>query len=460
MNKKASGGLGYGGWLSPEGIITPVENQQHHFVATKLVEDKNLKMNPLKAEDALYQRGYAALKFVGGLAIRHRQGLTDDQKKVILQTYVRAFKDGVGHIENLFGERSTFSNSLELDNALEKSALTRSDKNFRILKQAQSNYGHWVSPNGQVVPVENQQDHFKVARKILVDLGNEVEENPSRLGSITDQLLELGWAATSYDNEITITTKTLLNEAQAQAVQKLAQIAPKSLWEIRIDVPGFENKNIVFGKDKLRYVKDILTGNMKRLPLNLNFAEAEKRGFVKSSSTTFEDFLKSPDATIVNPKNQVGNQSNLYDVQRYVMDSYSTKTAISKTKNKVTVSTLTTHGFLGSVAFNKYWTYDLDEWKKAIETYKVVNEIIEETVEEFIEEEITSTVFWPILKFKLDKIEPEKNAACNIPWVNYSRYYNKDENPDWRQNIYGNRYPKYDEPSYDQEVRRKGVFFD
>ncbi len=150
----------------------------------------------------------------------------------------------------------------------------------------------------------------------------------------------------------------------------------------------------------------------------------------------------------------------MFDVQRYVMDSYSNKIAISKTKSKITVSILTTHSFLGSVAFNKYWTYDISEAEEAIQMYKDVNEIVEKLIEEFVEGEVSTSVFWPILKFKLDKLQPERNAATNIPWVNFSRYYDQDDNPDWRQNIYGNRYPVYSEPSYDQEVRRTGVFTD
>lgn len=445
----------YGAWLAPDGTITPVDYQEHSWVAGKILGEK---FNTFKAEENLLNSGYVAITFHGGFAIRHRKGLSDEQLKRILNLY-KSKKGSSLTIDTPSGMRY-INDPQELFFALTDNKVTEADLNYKILKRATGVYGHWISPNGQTIEIPSYQGHLESAKNIIKDLDIDISEsqNPS------ESLNELGWMRTAYDSsEMVISSKATPTGPQSETAQKLAQMAPKRIDLILVEIPS-----------KTRY---IMRNQIGKLAKYLQSDEAriwadKKDKIIKTShgKTTiktakvdmseFEDFLKGSDRIEVNPKNQIGNNSNFYDVQRYVMDSYATKTSISKTKSKITVSILTTHGFLGSVAFNKYWTFQFEEWKDSIKLYKDVNKIVQETIEEFIEEEITSTVFWPILKFKLDKLQPEKNTATNIPWVNYSRYYTDQEEPDWRKNIYGPRYPSYSEPSYDQEIRRKGVFFD
>lgn len=452
----------YGAWLSPEGELTPVEFQDHVGAAGKIL---GVPGNSYENEMELLRKGYAALTFLGGLTVRIFLGLTDQQIKKILSIFNSQSKNEATIVSQ--GEERTAKDAQELFFLLTDSKVTFANSNYKILKKANMVYGHWISPNGQVIEVEEYQGHANAARQILEDLGEDVQADAiSGMAGVSNRLMELGWTKTAYEaEEMLITATTTVEQAQANVVQKLAQMSPKRLQMFLVEIPS---KTRYLMRTQVGQLAKFLTNEQRRIAS----ISKDNKKIVKNSSSSnniktakkeyksLQDFINDPDAIDTGPKNQKGDFSNLYDVQRYVMDSYSTKTSISETKKKITVSILTTHGFLGSVAFNKYWTYEKSEWKQAIEVYKKVNEITKETIEDFVDEEITSTVFWPILKFKLDQIEPEKNAACNIPWVNYSRYYQTQDEPDWRKNIYGPRYPKYDEPSYDQEVRRKGVFFD
>lgn len=455
-------------WLSPEGnqIVASDEVGAHEGVAEKII--RSMGWEPPEgvgeATKTLLLKGYARLSYDNPLMyVQFATSLSDDQITKLLSD----FKKGgfaIAEIDTSEG-RITATNLYELDRAfyegIKASLISRG-----IIKTASGDlYGYWIDPNGNTIPVEDDQAHGKKASFILEGLG----ERPS--GDRYDDresLLEKGWITMGMNGSSGLAIfygQQYPNDAQINTIQELSSPSSLPSWVFGVSV-DFPDKRKIFMMNKVKnisvFLKSAANTAVKMFGYNTKMIKTADGGtkMVKVASKELEDFLKQPDSVEVNPTNQVGNRSNLYDVQRYVMDSYAVKTALSKTKNKITVSIFVNHGFLGSLAFNKYWTYDFSEWEEAIKLYKQINEVSQETVEKFVDEEITTTVFWPILKFELDKLQPERNAATNIPWVNYSRYYQEDDNPDWRQNIYGPRYPKYDEPSYNQEVRRKGVFTD
>ena len=448
----------YGAWLSPEGELTPVDYQEHAYFAGKILGEKT---NTVEAEEKLLNMGYVALKFLGGLSAKFRKGLSDIQVKKILNLY-KTQPETLATVDAM-GESNSANDAQELFFLLTDSKVLASDVGYKFLKKATANYGHWISPTGQIVEVDEYQGHGEKAFEILQYLGENLTDSQlDKSSALSEQLMELGWVKTAYEaEEMLITAKSAIESQQANVIQKLAQMAPKRLQMFLVEIPS---KTRYIMRHQIAQLAKFLTSDERKIWGGKEEVIKTANGtkFIKTAVDLkkFEEYLKAPDSHLVNPLNQIGNFSNLFDVQRYVMDSYSTKTSMSKTKNKITISIITTHGFLGSVAFNKYWTFSFSEWKEAIKTYEKVNEVIQKKIEDFVDGEITSTIFWPVLKFELDKIEPERNTATTIPWVNYSRRYYQDDNPDWRQNIYGNRYPDYDEPSYSQELKRKGVFFD
>jgi len=153
--------------------------------------------------------------------------------------------------------------------------------------------------------------------------------------------------------------------------------------------------------------------------------------------------------------NQEGLFISLFDMQRYVMDAYSIKTSMSTTNRNIKIAIMINHAFLGSIGWDEYWSYDLNEKKKAKKTFDKINNVIKTTIEEFVKEEIPTSIFCPAVRAKIEELDKGAVSSTNIPSVNYSRRYKLE--PDWRSNIYGTRYPKYSEPSYDQIVKFRGT---
>lgn len=145
---------------------------------------------------------------------------------------------------------------------------------------------------------------------------------------------------------------------------------------------------------------------------------------------------------------QWGHNFTLYDVQRYVMDSYGVRVALTRTPVDIKVSILINHNFLGTIAYDDYWSLNSDEMNEAKELYKTLCKIIKETSDEFIAERKPTSIFWPILRSKIEKLNLNQKTHTNVPYVNYSRDLSIE--PDWRSNIYGPRYPDYKEQSHDQ----------
>jgi len=186
-----------------------------------------------------------------------------------------------------------------------------------------------------------------------------------------------------------------------------------------------------------------------------NCSKPNSSGFKKSASTKKqEDAYFKNDSTQQNPNNQVGEFSTLFDVQMYVMDSYSVKVGFSKTSTKFSVSFICNHAFLGTIAWDFYWMFDLNEFDRAKSCYDDVRKLVKDTMAEFVEQEIPTPMFWVYMKKRVGQIESDAAVHTNIPSVNYFHKYNRDRiDVDWRQNIYGPRYPKYKEESYTQYNR-------
>jgi len=157
--------------------------------------------------------------------------------------------------------------------------------------------------------------------------------------------------------------------------------------------------------------------------------------------------------------NQTGNFFEMYDIQRYVFDSYAIKTSFSQTNAKFAISVTTTHDFLGTITWDEYWFYPLNQYDKAKETYDRLNKVVAEITTQFVEAggDLPTPMFWTFLKAAAEKIDPKATTRSNIPYVNFAKQYAHLSNPDWRMNLYGGRYPKYVEESFNSyaEYRKK-----
>jgi len=180
--------------------------------------------------------------------------------------------------------------------------------------------------------------------------------------------------------------------------------------------------------------------------------KVESKGLIKTANADSLNILLKENVCCPISSHQHATDLTIYDIQRYAFDSYAVKTSISQTQNKLSVAIRTNHAFLGTINWNYYWYYDLDQEKEAVATYKKLNKLVLEVVNKFVDEEIPTSMFWVYLKKMTSSIDLDAEAETNIPHINYYRKYDrKDISPDWRSNIYGNRYPKHVEKSYRQK---------
>jgi len=159
------------------------------------------------------------------------------------------------------------------------------------------------------------------------------------------------------------------------------------------------------------------------------------------------------------PDKQKMSSGALFDIQRYGFDSYVIRTQINQADDQISVTIYLTHGDLGNTVYADFWYYKTDELEIAKKTYAKLNDIVEDLLNEFAQERMPTTMLWAFTKARTQFLDKEHAAYIQIPWVRYSRDIPIE--PDWRKNLYGNRYPKYTEHSNKEEYMiRKNIFFD
>jgi hypothetical protein len=149
-------------------------------------------------------------------------------------------------------------------------------------------------------------------------------------------------------------------------------------------------------------------------------------------------------------KGQVEDDLEFGNFQRYVCDSQTVKIFMTKTSEKYAVSLITNHTYLGTAGWSIFWSFNLDEKKNAIDTFKEVSKIARKTTAQFIMEETPTVLLHSTLRQKFKHLERGDVIRTNNPIINYS--YDINYEPDWRKSIYGLRYPTYKEVSFDKHL--------
>lgn len=151
-------------------------------------------------------------------------------------------------------------------------------------------------------------------------------------------------------------------------------------------------------------------------------------------------------------KNQEILQDSLSDIMRYTFDSYSLNMSKNKTKDHITVSMVMSHSYLGSLIYNYFLSFDLDQEKEASSAFKEMTKITQNTMSEFVENEIPSNLLHSYLRKRYKVLGDDNIIKTNIPSINYS--FDLEYEDDWRSQIYGKRYPKHKEISFRQNGRK------
>lgn len=177
--------------------------------------------------------------------------------------------------------------------------------------------------------------------------------------------------------------------------------------------------------------------------IKLNQVPNQKKGTMKTAASLGPNI-----STKLDWKHQTEDSLELGNFQRYICDSYTIRIFLTQTNNKYAVSLITNHTYLGTAGWSIFWTFTLDQGKKAQKLFKKVSEIARKTTEEFIREEKPTVLLHATLRQKFKHLKRRDVVRTNIPTINYS--YDLNYETDWRKSIYGPRYPKYEEVSFEK----------
>jgi hypothetical protein len=139
-------------------------------------------------------------------------------------------------------------------------------------------------------------------------------------------------------------------------------------------------------------------------------------------------------------QSQKGWEDTLGDIQRYLYDAYQCRVYITTMPKKITVSAALAHNTYGHVMWQDYWKYDPNESDKARSTFSQVKKAVKEVFDEFKTNEIPNPSLHSYLREAVRFIDIEHKPESRIPWVDNAR--DKECVKDWRNSIYGNRYPE------------------
>jgi hypothetical protein len=146
---------------------------------------------------------------------------------------------------------------------------------------------------------------------------------------------------------------------------------------------------------------------------------------------------------------QENTEETFGDYQRYVCDAYDVKTYYTTLSNRIAIAINIYNMTTGGCQYQQFWTYSSKEGSRAKATYKEINDKIKEVVAHYteIEEYSPNSMIVSTLKAATWEIDRAGRARSNIPWINYAIDKASYEE-DWRQSIYGGRYPKNDSTGY------------
>ena len=147
-------------------------------------------------------------------------------------------------------------------------------------------------------------------------------------------------------------------------------------------------------------------------------------------------------------KGQEQDKIEMGDILRYSMDTHDINISLNKTDEEIMVSLTMGSAYVGTFILDCFWSFDLNEEEKARKLYKDLGNAIKPILKKFVKEKIPTCLLSPFLKKAIKDLSNSDYIRTNIPIINYS--YDLPVEADWRETIYGKRYPKYKEESFKQ----------
>lgn len=128
------------------------------------------------------------------------------------------------------------------------------------------------------------------------------------------------------------------------------------------------------------------------------------------------------------------------DMQRYALDAYRCQVFITKTSQKITVSVSVAHDQFGTIVYQEFWKYGLNELTKAKSTFSAVKTVVAKIFDEFESSEIPNNMLHTSVREAVRYIDIDNKPSTRILSIDAAR--TEKGVVDWRSSLYGNRYPE------------------
>ena len=149
-------------------------------------------------------------------------------------------------------------------------------------------------------------------------------------------------------------------------------------------------------------------------------------------------------------KSQEINKIEFGDTMRYTMDSHDINITLNKTDEEIIVSVTMGSAYVGTYILDSFWSFDLGEEERSRKLYGALSDKIKPVLTRFVKERIPTSLLSPFIRKIISELNVSDYVKTNIPIINYS--YDLPLEADWRETIYGKRYPKYKEKSFKQHL--------
>lgn len=132
----------------------------------------------------------------------------------------------------------------------------------------------------------------------------------------------------------------------------------------------------------------------------------------------------------------------IHDVDRVISDDIAVNIALQENIERHSIGLYVTNWKVGVSGYQEYWHYKPSEKKKARATHEQIIEILTQLIDDVEYRIVPHTLVKPFLRARLDNVDKEHKERSNITHYNWF-LTDVEKAEDWRQTIYGNRYPHH-----------------
>ena len=120
-------------------------------------------------------------------------------------------------------------------------------------------------------------------------------------------------------------------------------------------------------------------------------------------------------------------------------DGYFCKVQLTENKNQTIVTARVLSDIRSFPLFQDIWVYGNNENKRAIKTFNRIVNVLEDTKIDFEEDETPGPTLQGVIREELRYIDIERKRDTHNRSLEAAKYL--DGVTDWRESLYGNRYP-------------------